>query len=291
MKSILIIGATGNVGSKVVRSLFKRKKNIKAAVRNFKKAEELGLDDADLVEFDYLKPETFKNAFNDVDKVLFIAPPLDSNAFNLLKPAIDFAIKEKLKQIVVLSALGVDASDEIPLRKIELYVKSSGIPYTFVRPNSYMQNFTIGFLSQGVFDEGVIRLPAGNGKTSFIDARDIAEVIATILTEKGYANEEYNLTGPEALDHHEIASKLSDSLDKEVIYQDIPEEDLRETLETQGVPKDKIEFMLGLYRPVRGGFTGALTNDVERIIGRKPFFFDQFISDFVERTMPAISNS
>jgi uncharacterized protein YbjT (DUF2867 family) len=274
---ILITGATGHVGSKVFNILEVENVDVRGAVRNFEKAEDLKLNRDDLVYFDYTKPETFEEAFEDIEKVLFIAPPLDPKAFELLKPAIDYVIEKKVKHIVVLSAYGVEQSDEIPLRKIELHVKNSGILYTIVRPNFFMENFTTGFLSEPIKNDREIVIPAGDGKTSFIDTRDIAAVIAEILINKIYINQVYILTGPEALNHYEIASILSEIWEKEITYKPISEEDMRDTLKSKGIPEENINMTLGLYYPVRKGFNAKITDDVGKVLGRDPVTFKKFL--------------
>ncbi len=270
------------------RELEDRGANVRGAVRNFDKADKLKLNRDHLVYFDYSKPETFEEAFRDISRVLFIAPPGDPNAYSLIVPAIDHAINAKVDQIVVLSVYGADRSDEIPLRKIEKHVETSRIPYTFIRPNFFMQNFTTGFLAE-FLKTGSIILPAGDGKTSFIDVRDIGEVITTVLTEKGHENKIYNITGPEALDHYEVASLLSEYLDKDIKYNPISEDAMRKALKARGTPDASIDFMIGLYIPVKNGKDKKITKDVKRVIGRKPRNFEQFLEDYTKDKIPAIA--
>jgi uncharacterized protein YbjT (DUF2867 family) len=284
---ILITGATGHVGSKVFNILEGESVDVRGAIRNFDKAKELELNIDDLTYFDYTKPETFEEAFEDIEKVLFIAPPLDPKAFELLKPAINYAIEKEVKHIVVLSAFGVEQSDEIPLRKIELHVKNSGIPYTIVRPNFFMENFTTGFLSESIKDNGEIVIPAGDGKTSFIDTRDIAAVIVEILINKIYINQVYILTGPEALDHYEIASIVSEIWEKEVKYKPISEEDMRDALKSRGIPEENINMTVGLYDPVRKGFNAQITDDARKVLGRDPVTFKQFLIECTSKPIEA----
>jgi uncharacterized protein YbjT (DUF2867 family) len=284
---ILITGATGHVGSKVFNILEDESVDVRGAVRNFDKAKDLELNIDDLTYFDYTKPETFEETFEDIEKVLFIAPPLDPKAFELLKPAIDYAIEKEVKHIVVLSAYGVEQSDEIPLRKVELHVKNSGIPYTIIRPNFFMENFTTGFLSESIKNDGEIIIPAGDGQTSFIDTRDIAAVIAEILINKIYINQVYILTGPEALDHHEIASIMSEIWEKEITYKPISEEDMRDSLKSGGIPEEVINMTLGLYYPVRKGLNAKITDDVRKVLGRDPVTFKKFLIECTSKPVEA----
>lgn len=105
----------------------------------------------------------------------------------------------------------------VPHHKIEKIIKESGIPYTFLRPSFFMQNL-ISQHGEELRKEKIIFVPAGKGKPSFIDVRDIATVAAKILTEDGHENKGYSLTGCEALDYYEVADIISKELGETITY-------------------------------------------------------------------------
>jgi uncharacterized protein YbjT (DUF2867 family) len=123
--------------------------------------------------------------------------------------------------------------------------------------------------------QGGIFLAAADGKTSFISVADIAEVAAAAF-ENGLVSKEYNLTGPEALDHNQVAAILSKVSSKFITYKAIPEEAMLSGLRGTGMPEGAVQYVGVLYNAVRAGYTGAVTQDVETVTGRKPTTFETF---------------
>lgn len=281
-KYILVIGATGNVGSKVVKALKRKGESLKIAYRNSEKLKNFDWKDIETVFFDYTKPETFNNALKDVKKLFMVAPSGEPNSFEIMRPFIKYIKKLKLEHIVLLSAIGVETNDRHPLRKIEIEIINSNIPYTILRANFFMQNFLEGFLKENIENKNSIVLPAGNGKTSFIDCRDIAEVAAVCLTEKGHEYKEYALTGGEALDHFNIAKTLTKYLDREISYYPFGDDKYRETLRAVNFPEAAIDFMISIYTPVRIGMAGNVTTDVHTLLKRKPITFKKYVKDYTK---------
>lgn len=279
-KKILVTGATGNVGSDITKKLAERDDNVRAAVRNPVKAREMDLGDAMLVHFDYTKPSSFDMALEGVEKLVLIAPPATPNADELLTPVIDTAKKKGVKHIVLHSAMGVDANDEIPMRKAELYLENSGIDYTIVRPNWFNQNFSSWMTD--TIKQGAIYAPAEQAETSFIDTRDIADVIVTALHDAKHKNKAYTLTGPEQLTYADVASKISEATGKEVKYQPISDEDFRGAMMNMGYDEANAEMMSGLFQFVRAGYNAPVNDEVKKITGHDPIPFGQYAKDFAD---------
>ena len=272
MKRILVTGSTGNLGRAVVTALNTKGLNVRAAARNpGKLAPGAGLEP---VLFAYENPATQAAALQGVDGLFLIAPPLDSEAPAKLNPVINLAKARGVRHIVFASALGVDAVEQAPLRIVERHLMASGVPYTILRPNFFMENFSTGFLAP-MLKQGGLFLAAADGKTSFISVVDIAEVAAVSFVKRLTAKE-YNLTGPEALDHTAVAAIICKVSGKTITYQAIPEDTMLSGLRGTGMPEGAVQYVGLLYSAVRAGYTAGITLDVESVTARKPMNFDAF---------------
>ena len=272
MKRILVTGATGNLGRAVVTALKNAGFNIRAAARNPSKVTaDMGVEP---MLFAYENPATHAAALQGEDGLFLIAPPLDAEVPAKLNPFIDRAKARGVRHIVLTSALGVDAVEQAPLRIVERHLMASGVPYTILRPNFFMENFSTGFLAP-MLKQGGIFLAAADGKTSFISVADIAEV-AAVAFQKGLASKEYNLTGPEALDHAQVAAIIAEVSGKKINYQAISEEAMLSGLRGTGMPEGAVQYVGVLYAAVRAGYTAVVTNDVESVTNRRPISFETF---------------
>ncbi|MBU6956954.1 SDR family oxidoreductase [Pseudomonas sp. CVAP len=261
-KKILVLGATGTVGRPLVRGLLARGEAVKAASR-------LGqaVEGAEGTPFDFSKPETIAAALEGVDRAYVLMPAGYLNVQALLLPFVQAAASRKVK-VVFQSVIGVDADDSIPYRQVEIALEKSGTPYVILRPNWFSDNFHT-FWKQGL-DHGHIALPAGEGKSSFIDARDIADSAIAALTSTAFDGKAFNLNGPEALTYADAAAILSEVTGKPVQYTATSDEVFIEMLKGVGVPADYAAFMASIFYPVRAGWTGAVTNDVAALTGKAP---------------------
>jgi len=272
MKTILTTGATGNLGRAVLTALSTKGFKVKATARNLAKAAfPAGVD---AVRFDHQDPATFDPAIQGVDGLFLLAPPLDPDAPNKLNPVIDRAKALGVRRVVFNSVFGVDAVEQAPLRRIERHLMDSGLDYTILRPNFFMENFSTGFLAPTVKQGGVF-LAAGDGKTSFISVADIAEVVASTF-QNGLSGKEYNLTGPEALDHATATSILSKVIGRAITYHPLTGEAMSKRMRDNGLPESAVQYIGVLYRVVRTGCAAAVTQDVETVTGRRPRTFEAF---------------
>jgi len=272
MNTVLVTGATGSLGRAVVPALSSKGFTVRAAARSAAKAAfPAGVE---AVRFDYQEPATFDAALRGVEGAVLIAPPLDPEAPAKLMPFIDKAKEAGAQHVIFISAFGVDAVEQAPLRRIERYLVASGLNYTILRPNFFMENFSTGFLAPMV-KQGGIYLAAAEGKTSFISTADIAEAV-TCAFQKRLFGKEYNLTGPEALDHTTAASILSKVTGRSITYHPLTEEAMFKGLRDKGLPESAVQYVGVLYGAVRAGHAAAVTNDVEAVTGRKPMHFEAF---------------
>jgi uncharacterized protein YbjT (DUF2867 family) len=194
-RTILVTGSTGTVGSEVVNQLASRSLDygiIKAGVHSTDKTDKLkGYDSVEIVNLDYKRQETITRALKNVDKIFLLTlPALDMTDIcsNLIKEA----KKNDVKYIVKLSVMGADAEPENAVvclhRQEERIIEESWIPFSFLRPNAFMQNF-VNYHGRTIKNENAFYLPAGDGKISFVDARDIAAVAVRVITENGSQHE------------------------------------------------------------------------------------------------------
>ncbi|EMA2447603.1 SDR family oxidoreductase [Vibrio fluvialis] len=271
MNKVLVLGASGHVGQPLVAELLAKGEQVKAASRS---GQAFGA--AEGVVFDFADPTTFDAAFDGVDRAYVMLPGGYVESKALLEPVIHAAAERNVK-VVFQSVLGVDADDSIPYRQVEIALENSGVPYVILRPNWFADNFHT-YWKAGI-DQGVIGVPAGEGKSSFIDVRDIASSAAAALTTNRFDNQAFNLTGPEALSYAQAAQKISEALGKPVAYQAMEEGAFCDLLKSVGVPADYAEFLTSIFYPVREGWTAGVSDAVVTLTGKAPRSLDEYIAD------------
>ena len=289
--TILITGATGTVGSELVLDLANRGVTVRAGVHSIIKGDRLRhiYPDTQLVEIDYARPQTLHVALTGVER-LFLLTPFVENQVAFAKQVIDVAKQAGVHQIVRLSVAGADATPGIQLgrwhREVEEYLAQSGVPYTILRPNSFMQNF-INHNADSISQEGKFYLPLGNGAISYIDVRDIASVAATILTADvaQHQGKTYTLTGPAALTGQDVATAISQATGRPITYVEVPEEAARQAMSQ--APQWMTDAMLELHASGKAGHAAEVTSTVEELTGRPPYTFAQFAQDYHQRFQPA----
>ena len=270
---ILVIGSTGTIGTPLVKALLAKGESVKAASRTGKAAE-----GAEGVRFDYTDASTYTDAFDGVDRLFLILAGGRLDAIDALTPVVEEAARRNVK-IVFLSVFGVDADDSIPYRQVELKIIASGAPYVILRPNWFADNFHT-YWKAGI-EHGQIAVPAGEGKSSFIDVRDIADSAASALTSTAFDNKAFNLTGPRALGYGEAAAIISQAIGKPVGYSAVSDDVFIGILTGAGVPKDYAAFLASIFYPVREGWTSAVTGDVETLTGHAPRSLETYVADHV----------
>ena len=230
-------------------------------------------------EFDFTQPSTFVSAFQGVKRVFLMRPPALSQVKTYMYPAIDSAIASGVEQIVFLSILGAESNPIVPHAKVEKYIQSVGIPYTFLRASFFMQNLSTTH-RQDIQERNEIFLPAGKGKTSFIDVRDIAAVAVKALTESGHSDRAYSLTGSEALDYYQVAEIFTEVLGKPILYKNPSILKFAISMYKRGLEPQFIAVMIGIYTTAKLGFAGKLTTDTQEILQRAPISMRQFVEDY-----------
>lgn len=289
--TILVTDATGTVGREVVKQLLNatRKSNIKAGGRSIENVKEvINSDRVESLQIDYNKPDTVKEALKDVDKIFLLTPwqadlvGVESNLLNEIKNA------GNIKHIVKSSVIRADADPGITgsrlHRQVEKIIEASGISYTFLCANFFMQSFT-NFFPQKIKEQGIFYLPAGDGKISFVDVHDIAAVAVEALTNNNdgrHNRKAYNITGPEAISFGHAANILSEHVDKKISYVSISEDDARKGMNDIGWDEWTINFFIELYGIMRLGYLSHVSSVVEEVTGKRAISFNQFAKDYAE---------
>lgn len=272
MSQFLVVGASGTVGSELTRLL-------SAGGHAVRRATSRAPTAADQVQLDLLSGAGRDAALRGVDAAFLLAPPGHTRQDLLLNPLIDAARAQGVRKLVLMTAMGVDADDSAPLRQVERHLQASGLAHAIIRPNWFMQNFN-SFWLHGIQTQGQILLPTGDAKGSFIDARDIAATAAALLVNERFDGQAFDLTGPEALDHHQVAARLSEASGKRIGYTDIPPEALRGGLLAAGLPADYADFLLTILGFFKAGYAERITDAVQTITGRAPRTLAQYAADY-----------
>lgn len=283
-ETILVTGATGTLGSEVVKQLSGNKSDtkIKAAVHSVENTKKVQYENVDAVQIDYDKPESLSLAFKDVTKLFLLTHPspksveYESNLLNEAK-------KSGVRYIVKQSVMGADLNADVEImrlhRQAEQIIEESGIPFTFLRPNEFMQNF-VNFHRHSIKNNNAFHLPAQDAKVSIVDVRDIAAVAVKILTDDikngMHNNKAYLVTGSEALSYHQAAEILSAITGKKIDYVSISNEEARGGMKEMGINDWLINTILELYNYFRKGYATQVSSAVEEVTGKTPIAFTQF---------------
>jgi uncharacterized protein YbjT (DUF2867 family) len=282
MTKVLITGATGNVGKEVLNALQKINHHLDlyAGVRNVN-INELGSSNSNvgLINFDFTDLRTYKSALTDCDILFLLRPPQISDVEKYFKPIIDTCIEKNVRHIIFLSVQGVEKSKIIPHHKIEKLIVDSKIPYTFLRPAYFMQNFTTT-LHNDLVNFKQIYLPAGKAKFTLIDLRNVGEVAANVLANiSQHINQAYDLTNYEKLTFSEMANIISKGLGFEIKF--VSPNLLRFFIakRKEGTPVMLIFVMIMLHYFPRFQKEPETSNWVEKITNKPPITFEKFILD------------
>jgi len=282
-EKVLVTGVTGNVGREVVNALLRLGIPARGAVlpAELDKARALFGPTLEVVPFDFSESSTWKDAYNGVTRVFLMRPPAIADVDNNINPSLDVAITLGVEHVVFLSLLGVNKNPIVPHYRIEKHILRRQIPYTFLRPSFFMQNLT-GFFKDFIVNENILFCPAGSGKTSFIDTRDIAQVAALCLQGNSHLNTAYSLTGGEALDYYQVADMLTRELGRQITYTNPGIMQFRRTLRSRSYDPGYSTVLTGIFLTAKLGIAKLVTPDVERLLGRPPITMNQFIKDHVQ---------
>ncbi len=276
MMKVLVTGASGNVGRYVTENLLHMEEQVVTAGTDPQKLKDMFQDKVDAVYLDFTKKETFQDALENVDRVFLIRPPHLGKPEDLY-PFIDALKAHEIKLVSFLSLMGVEKNTIPPHHKIEKYIEASKIPFAHIRPGFFMQNIS-GIHSIEIREMNQIFIPAGNSKTSFIDAEDIGLSVAALLhSPEKYKNTAHTITGPEALNYFQVANILSEVTGRKIEYAKPGFlKYRRHYIKQRGLEKAYVNVTMALYFMTRMGTAKDVTDDFIKLTGKKPRSFKEF---------------
>jgi uncharacterized protein YbjT (DUF2867 family) len=275
---ILVTGATGQHGSRLLRLLSARGIASRAMVRNPAKADVIAkLPHVEIVQADMAQPDTLAPALRGVDRAILISSATP-DMLEVQSNFIDAARKAGVRHVVKLSGIapGLDSSFRFARMhgEIEKRLEASGMAWTHLRPGEFM---TVYFRQvPAIVNKSALFLPMEEARIASIDVGDIAEVAAKVLTTAGHEGKVYSLTGPEALTMAEVATKLAAATGKPIRYVNVPPEDARQAQLAAGMPPFLADGLFELFGERRNGMEARVWPDSEALLGRRPTSFDEF---------------
>ena len=280
---ILVTGATGTVGSQLVRELLKRDAQTRALVRSREKAAMFDGLNVEIAMGNLEDPPSVAAALEGVSH-LFLLTAVPANQVELETRLLGAAAQAGVEHIVKLSASNVSEDSDINFfrwhREIERRIEESGIGWTHVQPNNFFQNTL--FQLESIREQGSFFGPFGAGRVASVDTRDVAEVAAIALTDPACAGAALELTGPAAITHDEMAATLSKALGREIGYHNVSLEDFHAGMLEHGQPSYFADGLTTLYGQLAEGAQSRVTDTIEALTGRPARSFADFAADYVD---------
>jgi len=276
---ILVTGATGTVGSEVVRQLAAAGEQPRAFVRDPTKARARLGKRVELVVGDLDRPETLTAALAGVERV-FLVTTQSTQQPDWERSVVHAAVRADIGHLVKLSVFRADEQSPLQVARqhwqAEQALEESGLAATILRPVFFMQNlFTM-------IRAGAIATAVGEGRVAMVDARDIAAVAVAALTSHEYAGKTYTLTGPEALSFDDAASTLSQQTGTKISHVRVSPDAVRTTLQAAGVAAWFADDMTKLHSMLADGYEDVVTDDARIMTGNPPRTLAQFGADFAD---------
>lgn len=278
---LLITGSSGNVGHELV-DLLRTESGAKFRIASRQPAQP-DIGTAEACTMDFFDQSTWAAALAGVDR-LFLLFPLPGNraARQAIIPFVAAAERAGCRHVVYVSVFGADRARFIPHYKVEAALRASSMTWSVLRCSFFMQNLHRAISTHGedIVDRGELFIPAGRGRTTFLDARDAAAVAALILTSPDEQRSTvHKLTGPAALTMDDVAAALGAALGYPVRYTDPGLIAFARRLRRRGVSWDTIAFMSAVYSLTRLGQNQPITDDVQTLLGRPPRTLNDFLGD------------
>lgn len=279
---ILLTGATGKTGGETAKALAAKGVKARALVRNVEKAAGLKALGHEIVAGDVTDPASVTKALAGCDKLLIIMPN-SQQQLTLEKQLVDLAKKAGVRHIVKMSSMEAVAGAKAPIPQYhwaaEEYIRASGLAWTMIKPNFFMQNF-LGS-ARSIKENKSFSLPMGNGAAAMADARDIGAVAAEALAGKGHEGKSYEITGPESLTFHQAAERFSEVLGTKITYVPADPEVYLGILKKVLPNEWHANAVSILFREIAEGAAPHTTDTFRKLMGRAPTSLAQFVRDHI----------
>ena len=276
-ETVLVTGATGNIGRVVVEHLLEAGVRVRAAGRTAESVVAVFGDRVEPVGLDFTDPGTWERAFGGVRRMFLMRPPQLGKPKRQMLPALEYAVGAGMQQVVFLSLQGADKNKVVPHAAIEAWLRSSGLAFTFVRASFFHQNLSTTHMTD-IRDRNELMVPAGKGATAFVDAEDVGAVAAVALQDPAtFAGKALTVTGEEALTYQQICDILSAELGRQIRYRKPGIfHYLRHARRTLGMPWGMVLVTTAIYTTARLGMAAGLTDTVSEVLHRAPSRFAEF---------------
>jgi len=274
---ICVTGAGGTVGSALLMGLRRLATPIRAAFFSPEKAAAARSAGMDAVTLDYHHPETLRAAFEGCHRLFLLGPNVVEQE-TLELNAIAAASASGIRHVVKLSVMGAEHGAYLLARihrAVEEKLTASDMTWTFLRPNSFMQNVQT-FMLPSILAESAFYTASGSARVAHVDVRDIAAVAVEALTDPAHARKAYTLTGPEALTYDEVARELSKAAGRAVRHVDLQPAELEGAMLGTGMDPEMTARLVDLERYFREGGASLVTGDIRGVTGRKPRTFREY---------------
>lgn len=260
-KQILVIGASGKTGRRILQRL------------NDRKIPALGVSFSSTPSFDWHNKATWEAVLNNIDTVYISYYPdlAIPGAVDAVAQFSNLAVKKGVQKLVLLSGRG-----EAEAQQCEEVVMDAGVDWTIVRASWFCQNFSEGNFLEPI-QAGHVALPAGNIGEPFVDADDIADVAVAALTEAGHSKKVYEVTGPRLLTFKEAIAEIAKATGRDIKYEQVPVKAYADLLSEYGLPKDLIWLVNYLFAEVMDGRNESIADGVQQALGRKATDFSEFV--------------
>jgi uncharacterized protein YbjT (DUF2867 family) len=275
---VILVTTAGQVGSEAARLLTKRQVPVRVLVRDPKKGEELAKAGAEIVVGDLEVPDSIDEAMADVSAIVLVSPAVPAQELNVIASAARAGVGHVVKATS-------KASTDSPIARrrgqaeIEARLVASGLPHTLLRSNAYMQNTLM--LAPVIAETSSFGSAAGKGVVGMVDARDVAAVAAEIAASPApHVRGTYWLSGPELISNYDVAEVLSRLLGRTITYRELTFDENKSAMLRAGVPEAIAEQNAQAFSLTAEGDAEWVSDDVETILGRRAYSYEQFATDF-----------
>lgn len=276
--TILVIGATGHVGQHVSRQLIAAGDTPRVLLRDVEKIRNLLPQGGyEFAKGDFFDSDALDAAMEGVEAAFMLTVDAYADDLTYAQNIVNSARKMGVKRIVLLSCPRADSSSDVPFTRwhgeAEDMVRASGLQYVFLRPDWFMDNFQYYVIN------GELAMPFGTGRNSFVAAEDIAAVAVVALKDAKFAGRTLSITGPEAFDHEQVVSVISEVTGKSCTYKDLTPDEFTERKLAEGWPEETIDQYIQITQYMRDGEIWGPTTDVQEVTGRSPKTLKNFFVD------------